>query len=80
MSDIHDTQYLCPVTSLISCIAHPIPSSFPYLIIGETATLVDWSRSIPEICDHYPCVLPRDLTELQAKCYHNRSKTVTRVR
>ena len=52
MSGIGDTQYLLPnhACDFFYCRSHL--SVYPNLVIEETATLVAWSWSLNEICDH----------------------------
>ena len=46
----------CPdhVSHILWIVHIPFHQIVPYLIIGETAILVDWWRSQPEIFDHDP--------------------------
>ena len=55
---IHDSQYLCPdhvsfsvfiyhLTGSFNVLYIPSYQIFPYQIVGETPTMVDWSRSRP---------------------------------
>ena len=81
MSVIHDTQYLCRITSLLVCTADPIPSTLSlnnYWRNGNIGRLD--TVTFRNLRPRPAYVLLCDRTELHAKFDHNRSKTQISMR
>ena len=73
ISGIHDIY--AKITSVILCVVDPIPSNLSNYLLKKRQ---HWSHHTSRNLWPRPAYVPtRDLTELPAKFYQNRSKTVT---